>query len=118
MTINTAFFDSITAQAERCDTCAEVQRLAAQALPQLQTVLDDIAEAEAILAAGQALLSLSPADLPGVISFLSTFKTSVLTPMLAPYATLVTQAAETATAVAGVVAAVESAAARIPGCTL
>lgn len=118
MTINTAFFDAITEQANRCDSCAAVHRLAAQALPQLQTVLDGIADAEAILAAGQSLLSLNPADLPGVISFLSAFKTSVLTPMLAPYAQLVAQATETAAAVASATAAVESAAARFPGCTL
>lgn len=118
MTINTAFFDAIADQANNCQTCAEVQRLAHAALPQLQTVLDGIASAEAVLAAGQGLLALNPTTLTDVVSFLSTFKTSVLTPMLAPYAKLVAQASETSAAVTGAIAAVEAAAARIEGCTI
>jgi hypothetical protein len=118
MTINTAFFDAIADQADSCQTCAEVQRLAHAALPQLQVVLDAIAEAEAVLAIGQELLSLNPTDLSSLISFVTKLKTGILTPYLAPYAKLVAQASETTAAVTGAIAAVEAAAARIEGCTI
>ncbi len=118
MTINTAFFEAIAHQAENCVTCADVQRLADQALPQLQTVIDAINAQITALTAAQALLSLNPADLPGVISFVSSLKTDVIAPLIAPYAAYITQATQTASAVTTAIAAVQAAADRIAGCTI
>lgn len=118
MTINTAFFQSIRDQADACDVCADLQRLAAGVLPDLQGVIDAIAEAEAILGAAQELLTLNPATLPALVTFVEKLVGDVLTPMLAPYAKLVAQSAETAAAVASTIASIEAAAARIGDCTI
>lgn len=118
MTINTAFFDRIHDQALLCRTCADVQRLADECVPQLNDLLSAIAAQQAVLAGAQELLTLSPANITDVISFIGKLQTELLGPMLAAYAKVVAQAAETATAVTSAIAAIEAAGAAIPGCTI
>jgi hypothetical protein len=118
MTINTAYFTQIADQAALCRTCPELQALADRALPQLQDLLDAIAAQEAVLAGAQELLTLNPANITQVISFIGKLQSEFLTPMLAAYSKVVAQATETATAVTSTIAAIENAAAAIPNCTI
>jgi hypothetical protein len=118
MTINTAFFDQIADQAALCRTCADVQRLADSCVPQLNDLLAAIGVQQSVLAGAQELLTLNPANLADVISFIGKLQTELLGPMLAAYAKVVAQTAETATAVTGAIAAIEATAAAIPGCTI
>lgn len=118
MTINTAYFDAIAEQAQNCRSCADVQALADKALPQLQTLLASIADQQAILTAAQALLGISVTSPTSAVTFLQSFITDVLTPMLAAYAKTVAQATETAAAVTSTIAAIQAAADDITGCTI
>lgn len=133
MTIDTAFFDAIDAQLDLVD--AEAAKLAAGASVQLDGLRNDLqaiinksmprlsaqfAELEALeakLAPALALLSMSPADLPGVISFVGDLITHVLTPQLEPYAKAVAQIAETTARVASLVSRMETTASHLHGFT-
>lgn len=118
MTINAAFFQGISDQAAQCNTCAELQRLVSLVSPELAKVEADIASRVATLAAAQELLTLSATDLPSALTFVSKLKTELIGPLLASYATYVTQQTETIAAVAGVSSALTSAASRIGGCSI
>ncbi len=118
MTINTAYFDKIADQAALCRTCADVQALADNALPQLNDLLSAITAQSALLSAAQELLTLNPANLTDVINFIGKLQTELLGPMLAAYAKTVAQITETGTAITSTITAIENAASAIPGCTI
>lgn len=118
MTINAAYFDKIADQAALCRTCADVQALADKALPQLTDLMTAITAQQTALAGAQELLTLNPANLSDVISFIGKLQTELLGPMLAAYAKVVAQATETATAITSTITAIENAAAAIPGCSI
>jgi uncharacterized protein with von Willebrand factor type A (vWA) domain len=111
-------YSEIAAQAEQCKTCAELQRLAARSVPQLNALLAQVTAARDELAAAQELLTLNPADLPGVISFLGKLKTYVITPYLAPYEKYLTQIPEITAGIATATAALNAAANRIGNCSI
>lgn len=110
-----SIYTDVVAQAEQCRTCEELQRLATRSLPQLQAVLSEVTAAAAALEAAQELLTLSPTDLPGLISFVGKLKDYVLTPYLAPYAKYVAQVGEITAGIASATAGLNAAASRIGG---
>jgi hypothetical protein len=137
MAIDTQFFDQIDAQLALVDAKATALAASARGLVgvekaalerDLQAIIDatfpnlsaqyaQVLQIQAALAPALALLTLNPADLPGVISFLSGFIEHFLTPQLAPYLVAEAKAAATIARVASLVSHVESVASHIPDFT-
>lgn len=116
--IDTAYFTALTARVNAIDTCAELQDAVNKAFASMQGQVTGIEDQLAVLAPMIGLLTLNPTDLPGVITFLDTFVTKVLTPYLAPYTTYVAQKAAILVQIADLGTAIASAASRIDSCTI
>ena len=115
--IDTAYFNSLTAQINAINVCSELQAVVNEAFSTLQNEKNAIeAQIEALLPA-LALLEL-PTDLGSVISWIGNLVTSVINPLVLPYTNYATQLVQQAEAVANLITAIENAAARIKSCSI
>lgn len=81
-------------------------------------MLAQVTDAAAALEAAQELLTLSPADLPGLIEFVGKLKTYVLTPYLAPYEKYLAAIPQVTAGIALVTSRLNAAASRIGNCSI
>lgn len=116
--VDNDYFDRLIAQVNKVDACQELQALVDRLLPSLEGQTTAIASELAALTPVLALLSANPANLPGVITFLTDFISLVLTPQLKPTITYASQLTLTATKIAELTVAITEAAGRIEGCSV
>jgi trimeric autotransporter adhesin len=115
--LNASYFAALTAQINAASSCAELQAITNTLIAGLNAYLATITSQTATLAPVLALLT--PPDNPtAVITWVEDYISLYLTPMLAPYATYITQLAELAIQIASLTAAIESAEARFSACTI
>jgi hypothetical protein len=115
--LNASYFAALTAQINAASSCAELQAITNTLIAGLNAYLSTITSQTATLAPILALLT--PPDNPtAVITWVEDYISLYLTPMLAPYATYVTQLAELTIQIATLTAAIESAEARFNACTI
>jgi hypothetical protein len=115
--IDTAYFDSLTAQINAINVCSELQAVVNEAFSTLQNEKNAIeAQIEALLPA-LALLEL-PTDLGSVISWIGNLVTGLINPIVLPYTNYAAQLIAQAEAIANLVTAIENAASRIESCSI
>lgn len=106
--VDTAYFDSLTARINAATSGAELQRLVDDAFPSVQAQVSAVHAQIAALAPALELLSLNPASLPSVITFIQKLVTEILTPYLQPYITYTAQLSATVASATALAAAVQS----------
>jgi hypothetical protein len=116
--LNAAYFTALTAEINNLQTCAELQALATTVMASIQAEKNAIEAQLAALAPILALLTVPGANLSAIVSWISNFITSVLTPIYLPYINYATQLAQLTAAVATLATAIENAAANITSCTV
>lgn len=111
--VDTAYFDKAIAQINRVTTLPDLNAITAKLLPSIEAQTAGVTSELAALTPALGLLTLNPANLPGVITFISDFVTHVLTPQLKPTITYAAQLTATATKLAELTTAIANATARI-----
>lgn len=114
--VNSEYFASIRAQIEATNNCADLQRLATDALAPVYEIQEKILAEQAKL---QALLALlEPPDLGSIVTWVQDFITGFLTPYVQPYYDYVVQLAALSVEVASIIAALEAKMAEITSCEI
>jgi hypothetical protein len=111
--IDTDYFDKLIAQVDKVASLADLNALTARILPSIEAQTDAITAELAVLTPALGLLTLNPASLPSVITFISDFVTHVLTPQLKPTITYAAQQTATIAKLAELTAAIAAATARV-----
>lgn len=108
--VNTAYFNSLTAQINAIDTCAALQAVVNTVMATLQA---EIAAIEEQIASLLPLITL-PTDLGSVIAWI----TKLAGPYIAAYENYIAQLAATVAAITALATAIENAASRLTHCTI
>lgn len=115
--IDTEFFESLTAQINAINVCSELQTVVNEAFATLQAEKNAIEAQIANLLPILALATL-PTDLGSVITWIGNLATSLINPIIIPYANYANLLIQQATAIANLVTAIENAASRIESCSI
>jgi hypothetical protein len=116
--INAEFFTELTARINAIDTCSELQSVVDEAMASINAQLVGINAQIAALSPILSLLTAPGASLGGIVTWITSFITNVLTPYYKPYLTSLTQLTEIAAQYASMVTAIEAAASRLTSCSI
>lgn len=108
--VNTAYFDSLTAQINGINLCADLQAVVNEVMETLQAQVNAI---EAQIAALLPLITL-PTDLASIITWIG----HLAAPYIEAYNNFIAQLAQVLAKIAALVTAIENAAARITHCSI
>jgi hypothetical protein len=116
--LNAEMFAQLRARIDACDVCADLQAIVNEAFASLSALKAAIDEELERLAPILALLTV-PAVNPGaIVSWISDYITSVLTPQIKPYLVQIEQLQKIVTEIAAVTASIQAAAARMTNCSI
>ena len=124
--VNPDYFSNITAQIEKigdlgaaevAGACAALQEQVDNTFSGLQAQINDLNAQLAALAPILALLS-APGNPTAVITWITNFIEGFLTPYVIPYTTMAAQLISLGSQITSLTSAVESAEAKIPGCSI
>jgi len=118
VTLNTTYFSNLTNSINGAQSCAELQALVTEAFASVGSVKSAITSELATVEPMLALLTINPADLPSVITFIQTLVTAYLTPILKPAVTYAAQLTALAAQITALMAAITSAEARFTSCSI
>ena len=114
--VNLSYFTNLTASINGASSCAELQALVTQAFSSLAA---QEAAIKAELAALQPILALlSPPTLGSIITWVTSFISLVLTPMIKPTITYAAQLTALAAQISALIAAISAAQAKFPSCSI
>lgn len=116
--VNTDYITNLTNSINAAGSCAELQVLVNQAFSSLGSIKAGINAELASLAPILALLTLPSASPGAIVSWLTGFVTNVLTPQLKPTITYAAQLTALGAQIASLTAAINTAMARIPSCSI
>lgn len=108
--VNTAYFDSLIAEINSINLCADLQAVVNQVMASLQAEISGI---EAQIAALAPIITL-PTDLPSVITWITHF----VDPQITAAANYAIQVEQMVAKISALASAIESAAARLESCTI
>ena len=114
---NTAHYANLTATINAAQSCAELQAMTTTIMASLNGELAAIATQAASLAPILALLT-PPTSPTAAVTWIASMITAVLVPMYKPYATYALQLAAETAAIAELTAAIMSAQAKFPSCSI
>jgi hypothetical protein len=115
--LNETYFTNATSAVNGASTCAELQALVNRIIPSINAQQAAITAQLAFLEPLQALLS-PPATPDAVVTWVSSFITSYLTPQLAAYATYVAKQTAFTAQLASLTTAIATKAAGFASCTI
>ena len=115
--IDVEYFNNMTRAINAASTCEELQALVDESFKSLASTKKAIQEELAKIAPMLALLT-PPTSLGAIISWVKTFITSYLTPMVKPYLTYASQLTAMLAQIAALTAAIENAAKRLTSCQI
>lgn len=116
--INIDHFANMTAAVNACESCEQLQGIAGDAFASLDAVKAGIQSELAALAPILALLSPPSASPAAIVTWLTSFITTTLTPMVKPTITYAAQLAAMLDQIATLTAAIGTASAKFPSCSV
>lgn len=115
--LNVAYFEGIKSRIETASTCAELNALAAEAVASVSAVSGAIAEQFEKIAPILDLLEIPATNPAAIISWITKFVGSFLTPYVQPYYNLASQVALLQAQLASLIEAIEHAKLALPSCS-
>lgn len=116
--INTETFTSITESVNSANSCAELQAIVSSAMASVNVVKDNISSELAKLTPILAITTPPGANLGAIVTWITDFISTTVTPMVKPTITYADQLTATAAQIASLTAAINAASAKFPSCSI
>ena|ERR1700739_599951 len=115
---NTQYFTNLTNSVNSAGSCSELQALVNEAFVSINALESGINAQISALAPMLALLTPPSANLGAIVTYLTSFIDNFLTPALKPTINLPTQLTELTAEIASLTAAINTASAKFPSCSI
>ncbi|MHA6236876.1 hypothetical protein [Pseudomonas fluorescens group sp. PF-69] len=116
--VNAAYFQSLTDQVNNTDTCADLQAFTAEAFASVNAMIKGIEDQLAALGPLLDLLTAPSLNLGAIVSWITSFIESFLTPLTKPHSTYLAQLTELVAQMSALASAVAAKAASFEQCAV
>jgi hypothetical protein len=116
--VNLTHFANLTNSINAANSCEELQVLVTEAFASLSSIEAGMKAELAALTPILALLSPPSANLGAIVTWISSFVSEFMTPMVKPTITYAAQLAQLAAQIAALTSAIESMSVKFPSCSI